>query len=81
MPNAIFRAAVDQLEFLGDIFSLGIVKKGVTKVGATPDTVTREQMLSALDAHILPAVKSFVGPDKARSVKRDLTRVVSQAGA
>ncbi len=72
MGNEIFDHIVDELEFLGDIFSTGIVKKGITKQGAVPDTVTSDQMRAALDDHIVPALRSFVNPAKAKKVRAEI---------
>jgi len=50
---------------VGDILAKGIVKMGLLKVGANPDTTTADEMKKAIDAHICEAVKSFMGREKA----------------
>lgn len=64
----MYAYVTDSLEpFVGDILAAGIVKIGLKKVGATPETTTGEQMKSAIDCHICEAVKAFMGKDKAIS--------------
>jgi hypothetical protein len=58
----------DELIFLGDILSVGIVRKGLEKVGSMPDDATAKELSKALDVHIEKAIVSFVGPVKARKV-------------
>ncbi|MCX8173804.1 MAG: hypothetical protein N3F63_04260 [Thermoplasmata archaeon] len=74
MGNRIFEITVEELSFLGDILSMGVVKKGLVMVGATPDSVTRDQMLQALDLHIIPSIRSFVSPEKASQVKHNILK-------
>jgi len=58
------------MDFVGDILSKGITKKGVIKEGADPETVTVTQMKRALNNHIVPALYSFVSERKAKAWKR-----------
>ncbi|MFW6305698.1 MAG: hypothetical protein ACOC1V_07975 [Candidatus Saliniplasma sp.] len=44
MPNKVFGTVVENMDFVGDILSRGITKKGVVKEGADPKTVTVPQM-------------------------------------
>ncbi len=74
MGNQVFDSVVSELAFLGDILSVGIVKKGISKQGAGPDNVTAQQMLKAMDEHITPALNSFVNPEKAREIKSGIVR-------
>lgn len=74
MGNRIFEIAVEELLFLGDILSVGVVKKGLVMVGATPDSVTKEQMKQALNLHIIPSIRSFVSPEKASEVKHNIMK-------
>ena len=60
MGNDVFDSVVAQLTFLGDILSIGIVKKGVAKMGTTPEGVTAEEMAQVVDNHIIPALRAFV---------------------
>jgi hypothetical protein len=60
--------AEEELMFLGDILCIGIIKKGLLKVGASPDTPTPQEMAKALDAHVEGAIVSFVGPQEARQI-------------
>ena len=67
MANATYSCVVTDLEvYIGDILAAGIIKIGLKKVGAEPETATPEQMKKAIDAHIGPAIESFVGLEKAR---------------
>lgn len=68
MPSPACQVVQDELMFLGDIFCIGIVKKGLEKVGSLPDSASPKECARALDAHIEPAIVSFVGPVKARKV-------------
>ncbi len=70
MPNKVFETVVEDLDFVGDILSVGITKKGVMKQGADPDSVTVQQMIAALNNHIVPALHSFVSKKKAEAWKR-----------
>jgi len=79
MPNDLFQSVVEHLGFLGDIFSVGIVKKGISKQGADPESVTCPQMIEALDDHIIPSVQSFVTPQKADEVRRKIQKTISRA--
>lgn len=74
MGNRIFEITVEELAFLGDILSIGVVKKGVNMIGATPDSVTMDQMIQALDRHIIPAIRSFVSNEKANEVKHNILK-------
>ncbi len=75
MGNQVFDSVVSELAFLGDILSVGIVKKGLAKEGgASPDTVTVGEMKNALENHIIPALNSFVNPEKAREIKRKIIK-------
>jgi len=66
MPTEACKLTHSELMFLGDILCYGIVKKGLDKVGSTPDTATPSDVAKALDAHIERALVSFVGPAEAR---------------
>lgn len=54
--------------FLGDILCIGIIKKGLSKVGSMPDTATPQDMEKALSTHIETAMVSFVGPKEAKAI-------------
>jgi hypothetical protein len=58
----------DELMFLGDILSIGVVRKGLERVGSSPDIATPTELVRALDKHIEPAIITFVGPKEARKV-------------
>jgi len=68
MPSPACQLVQDELMFLGDILCIGIVKKGLEKVGSMPDMATPKELSRALDVHIEPAIISFVGPVKAHKV-------------
>jgi antitoxin component of MazEF toxin-antitoxin module len=66
MPSASYAIVTESLESLvGEIFARGIVKIGLQKVGADPETTTPEEMKRAIDTHITEAVKQFLGNEKA----------------
>lgn len=48
---------------VGDILAAGIIKTGLRKVGADPESATPEMMRKAIDAHIGQAIESFMGVD------------------
>ena len=58
----------NELMFLGDILSIGMVKKGLERVGSSPDMATPVELAKALDVHIEPAIVTFIGPAKARKI-------------
>jgi hypothetical protein len=68
MPTPACKYVQDELMFLGDILSIGIVRKGLEKVGSNPDMATPRELSRALDAHIENAMVTFVGPVKARKI-------------
>ncbi len=78
MPNKVFNTVVDDLNFIGEILSVGITKKGVLKEGADPETVTVTQMKGALINHIVPALYSFVSKNKAIKWKRNIIKKLDQ---
>lgn len=68
MSSPACQIVQDELMFLGDILCIGIIKKGLEKVGSMPDMATPKELSRALDVHIEAAIISFVGPVKARKV-------------
>jgi len=70
---------------VGDILAKGIIKTGLQKVGATPDSTTPQDMKRAIDAHIRDAVKAFMGREKAciwaAKMKDELDRMNHSGGA
>lgn len=67
MPTSTYTEVVQNLEaMVGDILAAGIIRTGLKKVGADPDTATPYLMKKAIDEHICLAIESFVGIDKAR---------------
>ncbi len=66
MPNKIFQAVVDELDFVGDILSIGITKKAVINEGSTPEEVTKREMIRAIRNHVVPALMDFVSEKKAK---------------
>ncbi|MFO7618577.1 MAG: hypothetical protein R6W91_02830 [Thermoplasmata archaeon] len=68
MATQACKVVQDELMFLGDILSIGIVRKGLEKVGSTPDLATPVEMSRAMDMHVETALISFVGPVKARKL-------------
>ena len=75
MPNAIFDVVVDELDtFIVDILALGMTKKALQKVGATPETVSKAQMSKALNVHIKPNLNSFMSPDKSMKLVRHIEK-------
>jgi len=81
MPSQACRMVEEDLMFLGDILCVGIVKKGLLKVGAEPETATAIEMEKALDAHIEGAIVSFVGPREARQIIIKIKAKLSKMGA
>ncbi len=71
MPNKVFQTVVEELDFVGDILSIGITKKAVYQQGATPDDVTVNQMRKALDNHIVPSLYDFISKKKARKWRKE----------
>jgi len=67
MPNKIFQTVVDELDFVGDILSIGIAKKAVINEGSTPDEVSKREMVEAVKNHIVPALMDFVSEKKAKN--------------
>ena len=77
MGNEIFELVVAELEeYMGDIWSAGIVKKGLKMIGATPSDVTEEEMRDALRKHVIPAAGSFVSRDKASQIHRQIVKKI-----
>jgi len=62
----------NELMFLGDILSAGMVKKGLERVGSSPELATPGDLVKAIDVHIEPAIVTFVGPAKARKISLKL---------
>lgn len=71
----------DELMFLGDILSIGMVKKGLERVGSSPDMATPKELAKALDVHIEPAMVTFVGPVKARKIALQIKSKLMNMGA
>ena len=66
MASATYSLVTGDLEpIIGDILANGIIKIGLKKIGAIPETTTPEQMKKAIDLHICEAVKAFMGKEKA----------------
>ncbi len=79
MPSETYTIVAGSLKpIVGDILAQGIVKIGLKKVGADPETTTPEQMRMAIDAHIAESVKSFMGSENGavwvRKTKETLDR-------
>ena len=71
----------EELMFLGDILSIGMVKKGLERVGSSPDMATPKELMKAIDVHIEPAIVTFVGPVKARKIALKLKDNLLRMGA
>jgi hypothetical protein len=71
----------DELMFLGDILAIGMVKKGLERVGSSPDMATPLDLVKAIDKHIEPAMVTFVGPVKARKIALKLKYELGRMGA
>lgn len=66
MPSQAYEMVRDSLEpVVGDILAIGIIKTGLKKVGADPESATRDNLRGAIDAHILESIRAFMGKDKA----------------
>ncbi len=78
MPNKVFQTVVENMDFVGDILSKGITKKGVVNEDADPENVTVPQMKRALNNHIVPALYSFVSEKKAKEWKRKIFNELSR---
>ena len=85
MPTDAYKMVEKDLMFLGDILCIGIIKKGLQKVGSVPDIATPEDLMKALDAHIEPAMVSFIGPGEAHQrslkIKKELAKMQNPQGA
>jgi hypothetical protein len=81
MPSEACKVVHEDLMFLGDILCYGIVKKGLEKVGSTPDIATPNDLTKAMDAHVEAAIKSFVGPGEARKISLSIKAKLSKMGA
>lgn len=68
MTSEIYKVTEEELLFLGDILCGGIIKRGLSKVGSSPDTVTVIEMKKAMEVHIGPALISFVGPSESQKI-------------
>ncbi|MFO7792641.1 MAG: hypothetical protein R6W73_06635 [Candidatus Saliniplasma sp.] len=66
MGNKIFETVVEELNFVGNILSLGMTKKAIKNEGAIPDSVSKKEMKKAIRNHIEPALHDFVSKKKAR---------------
>ena len=71
----------NELMFLGDILSIGMVKKGLERVGSSPDMATPAELSKAIDVHIEPAMITFVGPIKARKIAIQIKNKLITMGA
>lgn len=80
MPNKIFNTVVEELDFVGDILSVGITKKAVLKQGTTPDDVNLKEMKAAMDDHIVPALYDFISEKKAERWKKDTLEKIKRKG-
>ncbi len=65
MASEVYQLVEKELDFLGDILCAGIIKKGLSKVPASPDDACVDDMMMALDLHIKTALVTFVGVDEA----------------
>ena len=81
MTTEACKMVQEDLMFLGDILCFGIIKKGLEKVGSIPDIATPVDLAKALDAHIEPAIVSFVGPQEARQIVLRIKTKLSKMGA
>lgn len=71
----------NELMFLGDILSIGMVKKGLERIGSSPDLATPAELAKAIDIHIEPAMVTFVGPIKARKIALQIKNKLNAVGA
>lgn len=78
MPNKVFNTVVKELEFVGDILSVGITKKAVINQGATPDDVTVTTMKKALVNHIVPSLYDFMSKKKAENWKNETLKKLNK---
>lgn len=80
MPNEVFDAVVEELNFVGEILSIGITKKGVINEGADPETVTVAQMKAAINGHIINSLHSFISKKKANDWRLKMMRKLDSLG-
>ena len=67
MANHIYDMVVNELDtHVGDILAAGITNKALKKINSTPDTVTPDEMMTALRSHVGPAILGFMAPDMAK---------------
>ena len=77
MPTEVYKIVQKELEtIVGDILSVGMLKKGLAKVGSNPDSVDKIAMAKALDVHVKQALVSFMGPKDAPSYVADLKKKI-----
>ncbi len=81
MPNKVFNTVVKELEFVGDILSVGITKKAVINQGATPEDVTVLTMKKALVNHIVPSLYDFMSKKKAENWKNQTLKKLNKIEA
>lgn len=78
MPNKVFNTVVKELDFVGDILSVGITKKAVINQGSTPDEVTVATMKRAISNHIVPSLLDFMSKKKAEDWKNQTIRKINK---
>ncbi|MFO7618375.1 MAG: hypothetical protein R6W91_01765 [Thermoplasmata archaeon] len=82
MPSESYTTVTGSLEsVIGEIFARGIVKTGLEKVGADPETTTPEEMKKAIDAHIGEAVKTFLGCEEGSAWARKAKEILDRNAA
>ena len=77
MSNKVFDIAFSNIDpYVGDILAKGIIKKAVTLVNATEDTVTPLEMRKALNGHIAKSLASFMAPNKAKDLIKKIEKEI-----
>ncbi len=78
--NKYSRVAVEELMFLGDILAYGIVKTALKKQGKNIESVSKEDIINALNTHIYQAIIGFLGQDGAKDVIRRIRKKLNSMG-
>ena len=77
MPTEVYKIVQKELDaIVGDILSIGMLKKGLAKIGANPESVDKGTMGKALDTHVEQALVSFMGPRDAHSYVTELKKKI-----
>ena len=74
MGNEVFEDVLNELSPMGAILATAVIKKGLEKIQATPDTVTQEEMARVIQTHILLVIDGLMPERQADRAKVNLKR-------